>query len=118
MTHNDNPYTNTFSIDTAVVLFLLTLELGRSAGNSSIETILLAVTSLMVMVLPVALRNVELSEVRSWFTARFAIAGLGIALGIMLPTSMEFVPMTLLIPAAMISIYVQFYSLFRLRLAK
>ncbi|HMT07693.1 MAG TPA: hypothetical protein PKA82_06785 [Pyrinomonadaceae bacterium] len=118
MTHNDTTNTNNYSIDTAIVLFLLTLELGRSVGNSSIETMLLAVTSLMVMVLPIALRNVDLNEIRSWFTVRFAIAGFGIALGLVLPTSMEFVPMTLLIPAAMISIYIQFYSLFRLRLVK
>lgn len=118
MTQNDKTTTNHFSIDTAIVLFLLTLELGRSVGNSSVETILLAVTSLMVMLLPIALGNVDVTEARSWFAIRFAIAGLGAVVGSVLPTSMEFIPMTLLIPAAMISIYTQFYSLFRLRLAK
>lgn len=105
-------------IDTTIVLALLTLEIGRSARNLSIETLLVTITALMVMVLPFFLRGFDMGEFKSWLGKRIAVAVAGIAIGLILPTSLAFVPMALLIPAAMVSCYVQFYSLFRLRLAK
>lgn len=105
-------------IDTTIVLFLLTLEIGRSARSLSIETLLVTITAIMVMVLPFFLRVFDLGEFKVWLGKRVAIAAVGVLIGMILPTSLAFVPMTLLIPAAMVSCYVQFYSLFRLRLAK
>ena len=105
-------------IDTTIVLFLLMLEIGRSARNLSFETLLVTITALMVMVLPFFLRSFDLGEFKLWLGKRVALAAAAIALGMILPSSLEFVPMALLIPAAMVSCYIQFYSLLRLRLAK
>jgi hypothetical protein len=68
----------------------------------------------------------EKPEFERWLFGRVAIAALAIvlgamfrqAMGVILPDMFRFVPLTLLIVAATISCYIQFYSLLRFRLAK
>lgn len=108
-----------FAIDTTFVLFFLTLELGRSASAFGFDTLLLIITTLMMMVLPYFLpSDSEPPSFAPWLALRGFIGVLGIGLGVMLPASLGFMPMTLLIIAATVSCYIQFYSLFKLRLAK
>ena len=108
-----------FAIDTTFVLFFLTLELGRSAAAFGLDTLLLSISTLMMLVLPYFLPSeTEPPAFVRWLALRGLIAVVGVSLGVMLPASLGFMPMTFLIIAAMISCYVQFYSLFKLRLAK
>ncbi|MBK7934320.1 MAG: hypothetical protein IPK01_12700 [Acidobacteria bacterium] len=108
-----------FAIDTTFVLFFLTLELGRSASVFGFDTLLLSITTMMMLVLPYFLPSgAEPPAFAPWLAFRGLIAAVGVGLGVMLPLSLGFMPMTFLIIAAMISCYVQFYSLFKLRLAK
>ena len=108
-----------FAIDTTFVLFFLALELGRSASFFAFDTLLMSITLLMLLVLPYFLpSDTEPPAFNRWLTGRSVVAVVGLFLGAMLPASLEFLPMTFLIIAAMVSCYVQFYSLFKLRLAK
>ena len=108
-----------FAIDTTFVLFFLTLELGRSATSFGFDTLLLSITTLMILVLPYFLpSDAEPPAFAPWLAFRGLIGLVGVGLGVMLPASLGFMPMTFLIIAATVSCYVQFYSLFKLRLAK
>ncbi len=116
-----------FAADTAFVLFFLALEFGRAVQAVSIDGLLMGITMLMVFVLPYFLpSNSERPTFSNWLLARGAIAltgmVLGVAfkqsLGVVLPESLRFVPMTFLILASMVSCYIQFYGLMKLRLAK
>jgi hypothetical protein len=116
-----------FGIDTAFVLFFLALEYGRAVRAFSIDGILMAITMVMLLVLPYFLpSNWNATTFMNWLTVRsgVALAGLmfgavfGVSLGVVLPASLKFMPMTFLILASMISCYIQFYGLMRLRLAK
>ncbi len=114
-------------IDTTFVLFFLALEYGRGLQFSSIDGLLMGFTLLMVLVLPYFLPSrYEKPGFSNWLAGRCAIALfgalLGVAftktLGVILPESLRFMPLTLLILASMVSCYIQFYSLLKLRLAK
>lgn len=116
-----------FGIDTAFVLFFLALEYGRAVRAFSIDGILMAVTMVMVLVLPYFLpSNWNATTFMSWLTVRSGVALGGLvfggifsySLGTVIPVSLKFMPMTFLILASMISCYIQFYGLMRLRLAK
>jgi NhaP-type Na+/H+ or K+/H+ antiporter len=128
MTRNNGlKIAESFSIDTTFVLFFLALELGRTTNFLAIDTLLLSITMLMVLVLPYFLPSErEQPSFGTWIGVRGAIAAFGIMLGLafqksighLAPETLKLVPMTGLIIAAMISSYVQFYSLLKLRLAK
>jgi len=114
-------------IDTAAVLFFLALEYGRAVQMFSVDDLLMGVTMLMVLILPYFLPSrYEKPAFDSWIIGRGAIAMIGImlgfalkqSLGLLLPESLRFMPMTFLILASMVSCYVQFYGLMKLRLAK
>ncbi len=108
-----------FAIDTAFVLFFLALELGRSSSFFAFDTLLMSITMLLLLVLPYFLpSDGELPIFSRWLAGRSVVTVIGLVFGVMLPASLAFLPMTFLIIAAMISCYVQFYSLFKLRLAK
>lgn len=116
-----------FAIDTCVVLFFLALEYGRAVQALSVDGFLTGITITMLLVLPYFLpSNVERPTFSNWLLARGAVAlggmilGVGFkqSLGVVLPESMRFIPMTFLILASMISCYIQFYGLMKLRLAK
>ena len=116
-----------FAVDTCRVLFFLALEYGRAVQAFSVDGFLMSVTILMVLVLPYFLpSNAERPSFGNWLLARSAVGLVGMilgvalkqSLGIILPESLRFMPMTFLILASMISCYIQFYGLMKLRLAK
>ena len=124
---SDFGLSGTFVIDTTFVLFFLALEYGRSATLLAFDAALMAITLLMVLVLPYFLAsNNEKPPFGNWMVGRSAVALAGIvtgiafkqSLGVVVPESIRFMPMTLLIVASMISCYIQFYGLLKLRLAK
>ena len=114
-------------IDTMFVLFFLALEYGRAVQMFSIDGLLMGITMLMVLTLPYFLPSgSEKPLFTSWIMGRGAIALAGIllgfafkqSLGVGLPGGLRFMPMTFLILASMVSCYIQFYGLMKLRLAK
>ena len=114
-------------IDTAFVLFFLSMEYGRSASMLSLDAGLIAITMAMQIVLPYFLPSrFERPLFGSWLIGRSVLALTGIVLGFavkqntgaVLPEAARFIPMTLLIVASMISCYIQFYGLLKLRPAK
>ena len=114
-------------IDTAAVLFLLAFEYARVIRALEVDGILMSITMAMVLVLPYFLpSNWSRISFGGWMISRslLMLAGLiagaafGMTVGTVLPASLKLLPMTFLILAGMISCYVQFYGLFRLRTAK
>ncbi len=114
------------SIDTSFVLFFLAVEFGRTFFSLSLDNIFMFFTLLTVAVLPYFLLSDEKPNFANWLLGRTIIAGFAIllgamfrqSLGVVLPETFRFLPMTLLIVTAMLCCYVQFYSFFKLRLAK
>lgn len=115
-----------FAIDTTFVLFFLAVEFGQMLGNVGFETVIFAITLLMMLVLPYFLPSDEKQSFGSWILGRSLIAGFAISvgaafkqsLGVVLPETFRFLPMTLLIVTAMLSCYIQFYGFLKLRIAK
>lgn len=116
-----------FSIDTTFVLFFMALEFGQSAQIFAFDTLLMSITMLMILVLPYFLPSeAEPPSFSKWLAGRIVIMAVGLAaglafrqsIGVLLPETLKFVPMTLLIVSAMASCYIQFYGLLKLRLAK
>jgi hypothetical protein len=116
-----------FAVDTTFVLFFLGLEFGRTIQNFTFDGFLLLVTMLMVGALPYYLiSDDERPAFAKWLAGRGLITFFAIFLGAVLnstygstlPESFRFMPLTLLIIAAMTSCFLRFYGLMRLRLAK
>lgn len=116
-----------FSVDTTFVLFFLAIDFGQSATSFGMDTVFSAITLGMLLVLPYFLPSVtEKPDFTGWLLGRVVISVFAVALGLMyqqalgvvLPESFRFLPMTLLIATAMISCYLQFYAMIRLRLAR
>lgn len=116
-----------FAIDTTFVLFFLAVDFGLSLFSFGIDGVFSAITLSMLLVLPYFLHSSAAKpEFGSWIMGRTLIAALAVVLGVMfrqtlgvvLPESFKFLPLTLLIAAAMISCYIQFYSIIRFRLAR
>lgn len=116
-----------FGIDTILVLFFLALEYGRAVEFLSVDALLMLTTMAMVLILPYFLPSKSARPtLGSWLKLRTSVAVVGLALGVLysrsagvvMPESLRSVPMTFLILTAMVSCYVQFYGLLRLRLAK
>jgi hypothetical protein len=128
MTHTQNEKLSwLFGIDTAVVLFFLALEYGRAVRLVTVDGILMAITMAMLVVLPYFLpSSFHRPAFFNWLMGRTIVMAFGLALGATLtaginaglPTGLRFMPMTFLILTAMISCYVQFYGLLRLRPVK
>jgi len=115
-----------FGFDTSFVLFFLAVEFGRTVFSLTFDNVFLFLTLLMVAVLPYFLLSDEKPTFGTWLLGRSLIVGLAIllgamfkqSLGVVLPETFRFLPMTLLIVTAMLSCYIQFYGFFKLRLAK
>ncbi len=115
-----------FTVDTTFVLFFLAIEFGRTFSKLSLDNIFLFATLLMVVVIPYFLVLGEKPKFSSWVFGRSLIASFAMLLGMMfqksigvvLPETFKFLPMTLLIIAAMLSCYIQFYGFLKLRLVK
>ncbi|CAN5512262.1 hypothetical protein BH10ACI3_BH10ACI3_03130 [soil metagenome] len=132
MNHTSNKIAGTefggmVGIDTTFVLFFLALEYGRGVQPFSIDGLLMGTTMMMVLALPYFLPSrYEKPSFSNWLLGRGAIALVGMilgvafkqSLGVVLPAGLRFLPMTFLILASMVSCYVQFYGLLKLRLAK
>ena len=112
--------------DTAVVLFLLALEYGRSITIFSIEGAITGLTLGMILVLPFGLpaRHAD-ARFSTWFMVRSVILVFGLAAGsaFRVGTAASGAPeahwpMTLLIFASIASCLYQYYGLLRLRPAK
>ncbi len=116
-----------FALDTTFVLFFLAVDFGLSLFSFGIDVVFSAITLAMLLVLPYFLHSSTAKpEFRSWIFGRLAIAALAVilgvvfrqSLGVVLPESFKFLPLTLLIAAGMISCYIQFYSIMKFRLAR
>jgi hypothetical protein len=115
-----------FAVDTTFVLFFLAVEFGQLAGNFSWDVLFIALTLIMLLVLPYFLQSEEKPHFGNWILGRACIAGFAIllgamfkqSLGVVMPETFKFLPMTLLIITAMLSCYIQFYGFLKLRLAK
>lgn len=114
-----------FAIDTTFVLFFLAVEFGQILGNFALDTVFFAITLLTLMVLPYFLPSEEKPKFGNWVLGRTLIVAFAVSIGVMfkqslsvLPEMFKFLPMTLLILTAMLSCYIQFYGLLKLRLAK
>lgn len=115
-----------FVVETTFVLFFLAVEFGRSFNGLTLDGVFLALTLLMVMVLPYFLQSDEKPNFKNWLLGRSFITIFAVFLGLMfkqsvgviLPETFRFLPMTLLIVTAMLSCYIQFYSFLKFRLAK
>lgn len=122
----ENTYDRGFVIDTTFVLFFLAIEFGQNFGIFTFDTVLLLITLLMLLVLPYYLTADEKPNFGRWFLGRTFIVAFAVLLGFMfkqtlgvvLPETFRFLPMTLLILTAMLSCYLQFYGFFKLRLAR
>ena len=125
-TQTENAYDKGFVIDTTFVLFFLAIEFGQSFGIFAFDTVLLMITLLMILVLPYYLIADEKPHFGNWLLGRTFIVAFAVLLGFMykqtlgvvLPETFRFLPVTLLILTAMVSCYLQFYGFFKLRLAK
>lgn len=114
------------SVDTSFVLFFLAVEFGRTFFSLSLDNIFMFFALLTIAVLPYFLLSDEKPNFAKWLLGRSLIAGFAIllgamfkqSLGVVLPETFRFLPMTLLIVTAMLCCYIQFYSFFNLRLAK
>jgi uncharacterized membrane protein len=115
------------SIDSTFVLFFLAVELGRSSDVFATDTVLLAITTLMLMVLPYFLSTeIYANAFGGWLFGRIVIALFGCFMGfgfersldVILPHSLTFLPMTCLIVAATVSCLFQFYGMMKLRLVR
>ena len=116
-----------FAVDTTFVVFFLALEFGRSILNFGLDGLLLGICLAMLVAVPYFyMSEMARPNFAKWIAGRSVIAAfatlLGVAfqqtLGVVLPDMMRFLPMTLLIVSAMVSCYIQFYSVLRLRPAK
>lgn len=124
--HDENAGERGFAVDTSFVLFFLAVEFGRTFFSISLDNVFLFLTLLAVAVLPYFLISDERHDFTSWIFGRTLIAGVAImlgvifrqSLGVVLPETFRFLPMTLLIVTAMLCCYVQFYDFLKLRLAK
>ncbi|MCY7374600.1 MAG: hypothetical protein LH472_01345 [Pyrinomonadaceae bacterium] len=123
--HDENTSERGFAVDTSFVLFFLAVEFGRTVFSLNLDNVFLFLTLLAVAILPYFLSD-EKSSFTNWLLGRSLIAGLAImlgaifkqSLGVVLPETFRFLPMTLLIVTAMLCCYVQFYGFLKLRLAK
>ena len=96
-------------------------------ARHAMDGLLMGVTITMVLVLPYFLPSKAARPTfGNWMLTRGGIALFGMtlgvgfkqSLGVVVPDSMRFMPMTFLILASMISCYIQFYGLMKLRPAK
>lgn len=125
--HFDEAGGGAFALDTTFVLFFLAVDFGQTLFSFGFDGILSGITLTMLLVLPYFLpSSASKPEFVSWIFGRTLIAGLAILLGVMLtqtlgvvlPESFKFLPLTLVIAAGMISCYIQFYGIMKFRLAR
>lgn len=116
-----------FTLDTTFVLFFLALDLGNSWLNFGLDGFLAGLTLAVFAVVPYFLFDSETApDFRQWLTGRVLVAAAGVSFGLMLrqsvgillPDAARYLPMTLLIVAAIICCNVQIYAILKNRLAR
>jgi hypothetical protein len=116
-----------FTLDTTFVLFFLAMNLGLVSLSMSVSTVLQLATLVVFLVVPYFLPFTgDQQSFSKWFIGRIVVAAVGITFGLMLgqavgavlPDAFRFVPMTLLIVAAIICCNVQIYGILKHRLAR
>jgi hypothetical protein len=113
------------TIDTTFVLFFIALEFGRTFGVLSLDNLLMGIALLGVMILPYWLKT-ERESFTNWMFGRSLIAAFALfagiifnqSLGVVLPDTFRFLPMTMLILTAFLSCYFQFYAFLKIRVVK
>jgi hypothetical protein len=116
-----------FTLDTTFVLFFLAMDLGLVSLSMSVATVLQLATLAVFLVVPYFLPFTgDQQGFSKWLIGRIVVAAVGITFGLMLgqaigtvlPDAFRFVPMTLLIVAAIICCNVQIYGILKHRLAR
>jgi hypothetical protein len=116
-----------FGLDTGLVLFFLTVEFGRGVQFFSVDGALMGITIAMLAVMPYFLPSHSTGgSFGTWVALRSVVTAVGLGLGYMIRINVgagttdttSFLPMTFLIMTAMVSCYIQFYGLLKLRLVK
>jgi len=127
MTVAEEPVSRSFAVDTTFVLFFLAMDLGQSFAGFTIDSMLSTLTLGVLLIAPYFLPSYGMKPAfGGWVLGRVLIAAFAVSiglvfkqtLGIVLPETFRFLPMTMLIATAMVSCYVQFYGLMRFRWAK
>ena len=126
-TASEGEITEQFTLDTTLVLFFLAMDLGQVSLSISVATVLQLTTLLVFLVVPYFLPFTgDQQGFSKWLIGRIVVGTVGISLGLMLgqaigtvlPDGFRFVPMTLLIVAAIICCNVQIYGILKHRLAR
>jgi len=116
-----------FTLDTTFVLFFLAMEMGMVTFAWNFESVLSAFTLAAFLVFPYFLSSTdETNGFVRWLTGRSFVASAGVMFGLvlgqatgkLLPETFRFVPMSLLIVAAIICCNIQIYGIMRDRLAR
>ena len=116
-----------FALDTTFVLFFLAVDLGQGFQRMGFDTLLSLLTLIMLIVLPYFMPgDAEKPNFTPWVLGRAAIAAyatvLGImfgqSLGVVLPETFSYLPMTLVIVTAMASCCLQLCAMIKFRLAR
>ena len=116
-----------FTLDTTFVLFFLAMDLGQISFTMSLATALQMLTLFVFLVVPYFLPFTgDQQGFSKWLIGRIVVGAVGITFGLMLgqaigtvlPDAFRFVPMTLLIVAAIICCNVQMYGILKHRLAR
>lgn len=122
----DLPKETNYTIETTFVLFFLAIEFGQSIFAFRLDNLLLLLTLTAVAILPYFFPADEKPQFSRWILGRSLIIAFAVllgwmfkqTLGVVLPDTFRFLPMTLLIVTAMLTCYIQFYSLLKLREVK
>ncbi|PYS98099.1 MAG: hypothetical protein DMF63_17355 [Acidobacteria bacterium] len=116
-----------FAVDTTFVLFFLGIDFGQSSMAFRLDSVFSALTLGMLLFVPYFLPSIEEKpDFTGWLMGRSLIAVFAVALGLMfrqslgivLPETFRFLPLTLVIVTAMLSCSLQFYGMIRFRLAR
>ena len=118
----------TFTLDTTFVLFFLAMEVGQGGGGLDWVSVCSILTLIAFLVLPyfVSASTGNGKRLVRWLVGRVIVAAMGAlfglflgqAVGSLLPEAFRFVPMSLLIVAAIIWCNIQIYGIMRIRLAR
>ena len=117
--------TRSFTLDTTFVLFFLAMDLGQTSIGLDLGSAVSALTFAAFLVLPYFLPFGDRRDFRNWLTGRVVVAATGVmfglilgqAVGTLLPEAFRYVPMSLLIVAAIICCNIQIYGILKIRLA-
>ena len=117
--------TRAFTLDTTFVLFFLAMDIGSSGMSWSFGLSLLTLVAFIVLPYYLPFSG-DQERFGKWLTGRIIVAAMGATFGLMLgqavgtvlPDVFRFVPMTLLIVAAIICCNVQIYGILKYRLAR